>query len=66
MPMNSGKFENVIYHHINAGAAEYVEKNKADYPDTTLYESLDHEFTTFIQDLEQRFREEIKPRFGRV
>lgn len=66
LPMDQEKLENFIYHHINAWAAEYVEENKDDYPDTTLYESMDHEFTTFIQDLEQRFREEIKPRFGRL
>ena len=66
LPMYQEQLENFIYHHIHAWAEEYVEENKADYPDTTLYESMDHEFRTFIQDLEQRFIDEIKPRFANV
>ena len=66
LPMYQEQLENFIYHHIHEWAKEYVEENIDDYPDTTLYESMDHEFTTFIQDLEQRFWTEIKPRFGDV
>ena len=66
LPMFQEQLENFIYHHIHAWAEEYVEENKDDYPDTTLYESMDHEFRTFMQDLEQRFIDEIKPRFGDV
>ena len=66
LPMFPEQLENFIYHHIHAWAEEYVEENKDDYPDTTLYESMDHEFRTFMQDLEQRFIDEIKPRFGDV
>ena len=66
LPMYQEQLENFIYHHIHAWAEEYVEENKDDYPDTTLYESMDHEFRTFMQDLEQRFIDEIKPRFGDV
>ena len=64
LPMFQEQLENFIYNHIHAWAEEYVEQNKADYPDTTLYESMDNEFRTFIQDLEHRFYEEIKPKFG--
>ena len=37
--------------------------NKDDYPDVTLYESMDHEFSTFVLDLADRFRGEVLPRF---
>ena len=66
LPMLQHELENFIYHHIYAWAHEYVEANKADYPNTTLYDSMDHEFRTFMQDLEDRFIDEIKPRFGDV
>ena len=66
LPMYQEQLENFIYHHIHEWAKGYVEANKADYPDTTLYESMDNEFRTFMQDLEHRFEEEIKPRFGDV
>ena len=66
LPMFQEQLENFIYHHIHAWAEEYVELNKEDYPDVNLYESMDHEFSTFIQDLAQRFNDEIKPRFGDV
>ena len=66
LPMYQEQLENFIYHHIHAWAEEYVEENKDDYPDTTLYESMDNEFRTFMQDLQQRFIDEIKPRFGDV
>ena len=66
LPMDQEKLENFIFHHIYAWAEEYVEQNKADYPDTTLYDSMDNEFRTFMQDLEDRFIDEIKPRFGDV
>ena len=66
LPMDQEKLENFIFHHIHAWAEEYVEQNKADYPDTTLYDSMDNEFRTFMQDLEDRFIDEIKPRFGDV
>ena len=66
LPMYQEQLENFIYHHIHAWAEEYVEENKDDYPDVTLYESMDNEFRTFMQDLEQRFIDEIKPRFGDV
>ena len=66
LPMFQEQLENFIYHHIHAWAEAYVEENKDDYPDTTLYESMDNEFRTFMQDLEQRFIDEIKPRFGDV
>ena len=66
LPMYQEQLENFIYHHVHAWAKEYVEENIDDYPDTNLYESMDNEFTTFIQDLEQRFKEEIKPRFAEV
>jgi TorA maturation chaperone TorD len=64
--MYQEQLENFIYHHIHEWAKEYVESNIEDYPDTTLYDSMDHEFRTFMQDLEHRFEEEIKPRFGDV
>ena len=64
LPLDQEKLENFIFHHIHEWAAEYVEANKADYPDTTLYDSMDHEFRTFMQDLEHRFYDEVKPRFG--
>jgi len=66
LPMYQEQLENFIYHHIHEWAKEYVESNIEDYPDTTLYDSMDHEFRTFMQDLEHRFEEEIKPRFGDV
>lgn len=66
LPMGQEQLENFIYHHVHAWAADYVAQNKDEYPDTNLYESMDDEFTTFIQDLEQRFKEEIKPRFAEV
>ena len=66
LPMYQEQLENFIYHHIHEWAKGYVEANKADYPDTTLYESMDNEFRTFMQDLEQRFIDEIKPKFGDV
>ena len=64
IPLYQEQLENFIYHHIHVWAQEYVDSNKEDYPDTTLYESMDHEFTTFIQQLEERFRDEVHPRFG--
>jgi len=64
LPLYQEQLENFIFHHIHAWASEYVEQNKADYPDTTLYDSMDNEFRTFMQDLEDRFIDEIKPRFG--
>ena len=66
LPMFQEQLENFIYHHIHAWAEEYVEQNKADYPDVTLYESMDHEFSTFVLDLADRFRGEVLPRFGDV
>ena len=66
LPMYQEQLENFIYHHIHEWAKGYVEANKADYPDTTLYESMDNEFRTFMQDLEDRFIDEIKPKFGDV
>jgi len=66
LPMYQEQLENFIYHHIHEWAKEYVESNIEDYPDTTLYDSMDHEFRTFMQDLEQRFEDEIKPKFGDV
>ena len=66
LPMYQEQLENFIYHHIHEWAQEYVEANIEDYPDTTLYDSMDHEFRTFMQDLEHRFEEEIKPKFGDV
>ena len=42
LPMYQEQLENFIYHHIHEWAKEYVESNKDDYPDTTLYESMDH------------------------
>ena len=66
LPMYQEQLENFIYHHIHAWAKGYVEQNKADYPDVTLYESMDNEFRTFMQDLEDRFVDEIKPKFGDV
>ena len=66
LPMNQEHLENFIYHHIHAWAQDYVDQNIDDYPDTTLYESMDHEFRTFIEQLAERFSEVIKPRFGDV
>ena len=66
LPMFQEQLENFIYHHIHAWAQDYVEQNKADYPDVTLYESMDNEFRTFVEQLAERFSEEIKPRFGEV
>ena len=66
LPMFQEQLENFIYHHIHAWAEEYVEQNKADYPDVNLYDSMDGEFRTFMEDLEQRFYEEVRPRFGNV
>ena len=66
LPMYQEQLENFIYHHIHEWAKEYVESNIEDYPDTTLYDSMDHEFRTFMQDLEQRFYDDIKPKFGEV
>ena len=47
-------------------AEDYVTQNKADYPDVNLYESMDDEFRTLMQDLEHRFYDEVRPRFGDV
>ena len=66
LPMFQEQLENFIYHNIHAWAEDYVAQNKADYPDVTLYDSMVAEFRTFIGDLEHRFEEEIKPRFGDV
>ena len=66
LPMFQEQLENFIYHHIHAWAEDYVAQNKADYPDVTLYESMDNEFRTFVEQLSERFRDEIKPRFGDV
>ena len=64
LPMFQEQLENFIYHHIHAWAKDYVEQNRAEYPDANLYESMDDEFRTFMEDLEQRFYEEVRPRFG--
>jgi len=64
LPLYQEQLENFIFHHIHGWASEYDEQNKADYPDTTLYDSMDNEFRTFMQDLEQRFYDEVRPRFG--
>ena len=64
LPMFQEQLENFIYHHIHAWAEDYVAQNKADYPDVTLYDSMAAEFRTFIGDLEIRFYDEIRPRFG--
>ena len=66
LPMYQEQLENFIYHHIHAWAEDYVAQNKADYPDVNLYDSMADEFRTFIGDLEHRFYDEIKPRFGDV
>ena len=66
LPMDQEQLENFIYHHIHAWAEDYVTQNKADYPDVNLYDSMADEFRTFIGDLEHRFEEEIKPKFGDV
>jgi len=63
LPMYQEQLENFIYHHIHEWAKEYVEQNIEDYPDTTLYESMDNEFRTFVEQLAERFSDEIKPRF---
>ena len=64
LPMFQEQLENFVYHHIHAWAEEYVEQNKADYPAANLYESMDDEFRTFMEVLEHRFYEEVRPRFG--
>ena len=64
LPMYQEQLENFIYHHIHAWAEDYVAQNKDDHPDVTLYDSMADEFRTFIGDLEYRFEQEIKPRFG--
>jgi len=64
LPLYQEQLENFIFHHIHAWAEEYVEENKADYPDTTLYDSMDNEFRTFMLDIEQRFYDEVRPKFG--
>ena len=64
LPLNQEQLENFILHHVHAWAEDYVAQNKADYPDVTLYESMDHEFSTFVLDLADRFRGEVLPRFG--
>tara|TARA_S200002703_G_scaffold118560_2_gene104213 strand:- start:39 stop:248 length:210 start_codon:yes stop_codon:yes gene_type:complete len=64
LPMYQEQLENFIYHHIHEWAQEYVEQNKADYPDVTLYESMDDEFRTFVEQLAERFSDEIMPKFG--
>ena len=66
LPLYQEQLENFIFHHIHAWADDYVTQNKADYPDVNLYDSMADEFRTFIGDLEQRFEDEIKPRFGDV
>ena len=66
LPMDQVRLENFIMHHIHAWAEEYVEMNKDDYPDVTLYESMDHEFSTFVLDLADRFRGEVLPRFAEL
>ena len=66
LPMDQEQLENFIYHHIHEWAQEYVESNIEDYPDTTLYDSMDHEFRTFMQDIEHRFYDEVRPKFGDV
>ena len=66
LPMHQEQLENFIYHHIHEWAKGYVEANKADYPDVNLYDSMADEFRTFMQDLEDRFIDEIKPKFGDV
>ena len=66
LPMYQEQLENFIYHHIHEWAKEYVEQNIDDYPDTTLYDSMDNEFRTFVEQLAERFSEEIKPKFGDV
>ena len=64
LPLYQEQLANFIFHHIQAWAEEYVEENKADYPDTTLYDSMDNEFRTFMLDIEQRFYDEVRPKFG--
>ena len=64
LPLNQEQLENFILHHVHAWAEDYVAQNKADYPDVTLYESMDHEFSTFVLDLADKFRGEVLPRFG--
>jgi hypothetical protein len=66
LPMYQEQLENFIYHHIHEWAKEYVEQNKDDFPDLTLHEEMDREYQTFMWDLDQRFREEIIPKFGDV
>ena len=66
LPMYQEQLENFIYHHIHAWAEDYVEQNKTEYPDVNLYDSMDGEFRTFMEDLEQRFYDEVRPRFGNV
>jgi TorA maturation chaperone TorD len=66
LPMYQEQLENFIYHHIHAWAEDYVAQNKDDYPDVTLYEAMDNEFRTFVEQLAERFSDEIKPRFGDV
>jgi hypothetical protein len=64
LPLNQEQLENFILHHVHAWAEDYVAQNKDDYPDVTLYESMDHEFSTFVLDLADKFRGEVLPRFG--
>lgn len=66
LPLNQEQLENFILHHVHAWAEDYVAQNKDDYPDVTLYESMDHEFSTFVLDLADKFRGEVLPRFGEL
>jgi hypothetical protein len=66
LPMYQKQLENFIYHHIHEWAKYSLAENIVVYPDMTLYDSMDNEFRTFMQDLEQRFIDEIKPKFGDV
>jgi TorA maturation chaperone TorD len=66
LPMYQEQLENFIYHHIHAWAEDYVTQNKDDYPDVNMYEAMDNEFRTFVEQLAERFSEEIKPKFGDV
>ena len=66
LPMDQVRLENFIYHHIHAWAKEYVEQNIEDYPDVNLYESMDDEFRTFVEQLAERFSDEIMPKFAEV
>ena len=64
LPMHQEQLENFIYNHVHAWAEDYMAQNKKDFPEITLYEEMEREYETFMWDLDQRFREEILPKFG--